>query len=52
MDREDDIYEVLDKIVSLGHGAIIRRYQARKVEEQPGDAAKLAENPSPSPPLH
>jgi hypothetical protein len=38
MDREGDIYEVLDKIVSLGHGAIIRRYQARKVEEQPGDA--------------
>ncbi len=27
MDREGDIYEVLDKIVSLGHGAIIRRYQ-------------------------
>lgn len=38
MDREGDIYEVLDKIVSLGHGAIIRRYQARQVEESPGDA--------------
>lgn len=38
MDREGDIYEVLDKVASLGHGAIIRRYQARQVEEQPGDA--------------
>lgn len=38
MDREGDIYEVLDQIVRLGHGAIIRRYRARQVEEQPGDA--------------
>ena len=41
MDREGDIYEVLDKIVNLGHGAIIRRYQTRQVEEQPGDADQV-----------
>jgi hypothetical protein len=38
MDREGDIHEVFVKVLSLGHGAIIRRYRHRNVAEQPGDA--------------
>lgn len=38
MDREGDIHEVFVKVLSLGHGAIIRRYRNRNVAEEPGDA--------------
>jgi hypothetical protein len=38
MDREGDIHEVFAKVLSLGHGAIIRRYRNRNVAEKPGDA--------------
>lgn len=38
MDREGDIHEVFERILSLGHGAIIRRYRNRNVAEGPGDA--------------
>jgi hypothetical protein len=38
MDREGDIHEVFVKVLSLGHGAIIRRYRNRNVVEEPGDA--------------
>jgi hypothetical protein len=38
MDREGDIHEVFAKVLSLGHGAIIRRYHNRNVAEGPGDA--------------
>jgi hypothetical protein len=38
MDREGDIHEVFVKVLSLGHGAIIRRYRNRNVAEGSGDA--------------
>jgi hypothetical protein len=38
MDQEGDIHDVFAKILSLGHGAIIRRYHKRNVAEEPGDA--------------
>jgi hypothetical protein len=38
MDREGDIHEVFVKVLSMGHGAIIRRYRNRNVAEGPGDA--------------
>jgi hypothetical protein len=38
LDREGDIHEVFVKVLSLGHGAIIRRYRNRNVAEDPGDA--------------
>ena len=38
MDREGDIHEVFAKVLSLGHGAIIRRFKNRNVAEEPGDA--------------
>jgi len=38
MDREGDIHEVFAKVLSWGHGAIIRRYRNRSVAEEPGDA--------------
>jgi hypothetical protein len=38
MDQEGDIHDVFAKILSLGHGAIIRRYHKRNVVEDPGDA--------------
>jgi hypothetical protein len=38
MDREGDIHEVFAKVLSSGHGAIIRRYRNRSVAEGPGDA--------------
>jgi hypothetical protein len=38
MDREGDIHEVFAKILSWGHGAIIRRYRNRSVAEGSGDA--------------
>jgi hypothetical protein len=38
MDREGDIHEVFDRVLTLGHGAIIRRYRNRSVAEAPGDA--------------
>jgi Transposase DNA-binding/Transposase Tn5 dimerisation domain len=38
MDREGDIHAVFVKVLSLGHGAIIRRYRNRNVAEEPGDA--------------
>jgi hypothetical protein len=38
MDREGDIHEVFAKVLSWGHGAIIRRYRNRSVAEKPGDA--------------
>jgi hypothetical protein len=46
MDQEGDIHDVFAKILSLGHGAIIRRYHQRNVAEAPGDAdAALARSP-------
>jgi hypothetical protein len=46
MDREGDIHEVFARILSLGHGAIIRRYKKRNVAEEPGDAdAAIAQSP-------
>jgi hypothetical protein len=41
MDREGDIHEVFAKVLSLGHGAIIRRYKNRNVAEEPGDADEV-----------
>lgn len=41
MDREGDIHEVFVKVLSLGHGAIIRRYRNRAVAEWPLDADQL-----------
>lgn len=38
MDREGDIHEVFVKVLSMGHGAIIRRYRNRAVAEGSGDA--------------
>jgi hypothetical protein len=38
MDREGDIHEVFVEVLSLGHGAIIRRYRNRNVAEGSGDA--------------
>jgi hypothetical protein len=38
MDREGDIHEVFAKVLSWGHGAVIRRYRNRSVAEGPGDA--------------
>jgi len=38
LDREGDIHEVFVKVLSLGHGAIIRRYRNRNVAEGTGDA--------------
>jgi hypothetical protein len=41
MDREGDIHEVFAKVLSLGHGAIIRRYRNRAVAEKPWDADQV-----------
>jgi hypothetical protein len=41
MDREGDIHEVFAKVLALGHGAIIRRYRNRAVDEWPLDADQL-----------
>ena len=41
MDREGDIHEVFVKVQELGHGAIIRRYRNRAVDEWPLDADQL-----------
>src|SRR5215813_8541340 len=41
MDREGDIHEVFVKVLSLGHGAIIRRYPNRAVAEKPWDADQV-----------
>jgi len=41
MDREGDIHEVFVKVLSLGHGAIIRRYRNRAVAEWPLDADQV-----------
>jgi len=41
MDREGDIHEVFTKVQELGHGAIIRRYRNRAVDEWPLDADQL-----------
>jgi len=41
MDREGDIHEVFVKVLSLGHGAIIRRYRHRAVAEWPLDADQV-----------
>jgi hypothetical protein len=38
MDREGDIHEVFVRVLSMGHGAIIRRYRNRAVAEGSGDA--------------
>jgi hypothetical protein len=38
MDREGDIHDVFAKVLSLGHGAVIRRYHPRLVAEEPGTA--------------
>jgi hypothetical protein len=38
LDREGDIHEVFVHVLSLGHGAIIRRYRNRNVAEGSGDA--------------
>jgi hypothetical protein len=38
MDQEGDIHDVFVKVLSLGHGAIIRRCHRRRVAEAPGDA--------------
>jgi hypothetical protein len=38
MDQEGDIHDVFEKVLSAGHGAIIRRYHKRNVAEEPGDA--------------
>jgi hypothetical protein len=41
MDREGDIHEVFAKVLELRHGAIIRRYRNRAVDEWPLDADQL-----------
>jgi hypothetical protein len=41
MDREGDIHEVFVKVLTLGHGAIIRRYRNRAVDEWPLDADQV-----------
>jgi len=41
MDREGDIHEVFARVLELGHGAIIRRYRNRAVDEWPLDADQL-----------
>jgi len=41
MDREGDIHDVFAKVQDLGHGAIIRRYRNRAVDEWPLDADQL-----------
>ena len=41
MDREGDIHEVFARVQELGHGAIIRRYRNRAVDEWPLDADQL-----------
>jgi hypothetical protein len=41
MDREGDIHEVFVKVLSMGHGAIIRRYRNRAVAEKPWDADQV-----------
>lgn len=41
MDREGDIHEVFAKVLEFGHGAIIRRYRNRAVDEWPLDADQL-----------
>lgn len=41
MDREGDIHEVFVKVLSLGHGAIIRRYRNRAVAEWPLQADQV-----------
>jgi len=38
LDREGDIHEVFVQVLSMGHGAIIRRYRDRSVAEGSGDA--------------
>jgi Transposase DNA-binding/Transposase Tn5 dimerisation domain len=46
MDREGDIHEVFARVLELGHGAIIRRYRNRAVDEWPLDADQvIAEAP-------
>jgi len=46
MDREGDVHELFERVIALGHGAIIRRYRPRCVAEPPGDAdAALRQSP-------